>query len=333
MFRMYSAERGGRSNRWRRRRRGSTSRLEATHLTLTSNLVVAAVQEASLRDQIAATETILGIEADELELVRQRFNVGVVSQAEVLLQESTLDQTRAALPALRKQLSLVRNELAALTGRLPSEAVSETFDLDSLKLPQELPVSLPSALVAQRPDVRLAEAQLHAASADVGVAIADQLPQFTLTAALSRVGTGFPVLPGTGVWAIAGSASQTLFDAGTLLHRKRAAVAAFDEAAAQYRGTVIGAFQNVSDALRALQADAEILSAQDAAERSALASLEVARRQFHADTIDHLTVLIAERTWHQARIERIQAEANRYADTAALFQALGGGWWHRKDVI
>lgn len=306
--------------------------LEATYLTLVSNLVVAAVQEASLRGQIAATEQISRIEAEELDLIRQRFRVGVASQADVLLQEAALDQTRAALPPLQKQLAQVRNELAALAGRLPSQDVSETFDLDSLRLPQELPVSLPSALLAQRPDVRLAEAQLHAASAEVGVAIADELPRFEITAALGKVTSGFPILPGTSVWGIAGSAGQTLFDAGALLHLKRAAVAAFDETAAQYRSTVISAFQNVSDALRALQADADALVAQDAAERSALASLELARRQFHADTIDYVTVLIAERTWQQARIARVQAEGNRYADTAALFQALGGGWWHRSDV-
>ncbi len=306
--------------------------LEAAYLTLTSNLVVAAVQEASLRGQIMATEEILKIESAELVLVRQRFRVGVVSQAEVLLQEAAFDQTRATLPPLRKQLAQVRNQLTALAGQLPSQEVSETFDLDTLRLPQDLPVSLPSQLVEQRPDVREAEAQLHAASADVGVAVANQLPQFDITAALGTAATGFSTLPGTGVWSIAGSAGQTLFDTGTLLHKKRAAVAAFDQAAAQYRSTVIKAFQNVSDALRALQADADDLVAQDAAERSAAASLELARRQFHADTVDNLTVLIAERTWQQARIARVQAEGNRYADTAALFQALGGGWWHRTDV-
>ncbi len=306
--------------------------LEATYLTLISNLVVAAVQEASLRGQIAATEQILKIESGELELIRRRFQVGVVSQADVLLQEATIDQTRATLPPLQRQLSQMRNRLAALAGRLPSQGVAQTFDLDGMHLPQNLPVSLPSQLIEQRPDIRVVEAQLHAASAGVGVAIANQLPQFSITAAAGGTATGFANLPGTGVWNVAAGAAQTLFDAGTLLHKKRAAVDAFDQAAAQYRSTVLKAFQNVSDALRALQSDADDLAAQDAAERSALASLELARRQFHADTIDYVTVLIAERTWQQARINRIQAEGNRYADTAALFQALGGGWWNRLDV-
>ena len=195
-----------------------------------------------------------------------------------------------------------------------------------------MPVSLPSQLVEQRPDIRACEAQLHAASAGVGVATANQLPQFSITGAVGTTTTGLGTLPGTEVWSLGGGIAQTLFDAGTLLHEKRAAVAAFDEATAQYRSTVLKAFQNVSDALRALQADADDLVAQDATERSAFASLELARRQFHADTIDYVTVLIAERAWQQARINRIQAEGNRYADTAALFQALGGGWWHRADV-
>lgn len=306
--------------------------LEATYLTLTANLVVAAVQEASLRGQIQATGEILRIERDELRLVRERFRVGVVSQADVLLQEAALEQTLATLPPLQKELALVRDELTALAGRLPSQQISQTFDLDGLKLPRELPVSLPSDLVEQRPDVRVAEAQLHAASADLGVAIANQLPQFSITAAPGAIATELAGYPGIGIWSIAGNISQTLFDAGRLLHEKRAAVAALDEAGAQYRSTVLKAFQNVADALRALQSDADDLAANDAAERAALASLDVARRQFHAQTADYLTVLAAERTWQQARLNRIQAEASRYSDTAALFQALGGGWWHRNDA-
>jgi NodT family efflux transporter outer membrane factor (OMF) lipoprotein len=306
--------------------------LEATYLTLTANVVVAAVEEASLRGQIKATEEILRIESDELRLVRERFRVGVVSEADVLLQVSALEQTRATLPPLEKQLALLRDELTALAGRLPSEEISEEFDLDALALPREVPVSLPSRLVDQRPDVRGAEAQFHAASAALGVAIANQLPQFSITAALGATATRLPGYPGTGIWAIAGSVGQSLFDAGTLLHQRRAAAAALDQAADQYRSTVLKAFQNVADALRALESDAGALAADEAAERAASASLEVARRQFHAETADYLTVLAAERTWQQARINRVRAEANRYSDTAALFQALGGGWWHRDDT-
>ena len=247
--------------------------LEATYLTLTSNVVVAAVQEASLRGQIAATQDIIKDQAQQLNLVRQRFNLGGASQADVLTQEAQLAQTRATLPPLQKQLAQTRNQLTALAGQLPSHETSETFDLDSMHLPQELPVSLPSQLVEQRPDVRAAEAQLHSASAEIGVATANQLPQFTITGALGTASTGFTNMfaPGTGVWSIAGGITQTLFDAGTLLHKKRAAVAAFEQTAAQYRSTVIKACQNVADALRALQSDADALVAQAAAERSAFA--------------------------------------------------------------
>ena len=308
--------------------------VEATYLTLTSNVVVAAVQEASLRGQIAATQAIIKDQAQALNLVRQRFNLGGASQADVLTQEAQLAQTRATLPPLQKQLAQTRNQLTALAGQLPAHETSETFALDNMHLPQDLPVSLPSQLVEQRPDVRAAEAQMHSASAEIGVATANQLPQFSITAMLGTASNSFTNMfaPGTGVWSIAGGITQTLFDAGTLLHKKRAAVAAFDQTAAQYRGTVIRACQNVADALRALQADADALVAQSAAERSAFASLDLARRQYQLGAIDYLTLLNAQRTWQQARIGLVQAEANRYADTAALFQALGGGWWHRGDV-
>lgn len=306
--------------------------LEATDLTLTSNVVVAAVQEAALRGQIEATHEIMRIESDELRLVRERFRIGVVSQADVLLQQAALEQTRATLPPLQKQLALVRDELTALAGQPPGEPVSQTFDLESLTLPRELPVSLSSRLVRQRPDVRVAESQLHAASAELGVAIANQLPQFSVTGAFGATATGLSDYPGTVVWSVAGSVSQVLFDAGSLLHQKRAALAALDEAGAEYRSTVLRALQNVADSLRALQSDADALAADAAAEQAAFASLEVARRQFRGQTADYLTVLTAERAWQQARLSRIQAQANRYADTAALFQALGGGWWHREDA-
>ena len=308
--------------------------LEATYLTLTSNVVVAAVQEASLRGQINATQDIIKDQQQSMNLVRERFNLGGASQADVLTQQAQLAQTRATLPPLQKQLAQTRDQLTALAGQLPAHEVAETFNLDSMRLPQELPVSLPSQLVEQRPDIRAAEAQMHAASAEIGVATANQLPQFSITAMLGTNSTGFTNMfaPETGVWSIGGGIVQTLFDAGTLLHKKRAAVAAFEQTAALYRSTVIKACQNVADALRALQSDADALVAETSAERAAAASLDLARRQYQLGAIDYLTLLNAQRTWQQARISLVQAEANRYADTAALFQALGGGWWHRSDV-
>ncbi len=308
--------------------------LEATYLTLTSNVVAAAVNEASLHGQIAATEQIIKADADQLELVRKQFVIGSASRADLLTQQATLAQSRATLPPLRKQLAQQRNQLAALTGGFPNQQLDASFDLASLQLPADLPLSLPSQLVEQRPDVRASAAQFHAASANLGVAIANQLPQFNLTGTLGTEALGFTNLftPATGVWSIAGGITQTLFDAGTLLHKKRAAAAALDEAAAQYRGTVITAFQNVADALRALQFDADTLHEQAAAEQAASDSLALARVQYQAGALSYLNLLNADRTWQQARLSLVQAEAARFTDTAALFQALGGGWWHRTDV-
>jgi NodT family efflux transporter outer membrane factor (OMF) lipoprotein len=308
--------------------------LEAAYLALTSNVVAAAIQEASLRDQITATQDIIAIESQELEVVQRQFELGGTSKVAVLALAATLAQTRATLPPLQKQLAQQRNLLADLAGRFPNEAFEEKFDIASLQLPQELPVSVPSKLVEQRPDVRAAESELHAASAAIGVATANQFPQFDITGQIGSSATGFGGLfqGGTAIWSIAGSATQTLFDADTLLHKKRAAVAAYDASAAEYRGTVLSAFQNVADTLRALESDADAVNAQLAALRAASDSLDISRTQYQAGAITYLSLLTAEQTYQLARISLVQAQAGRYADTAALFVALGGGWWNRTDV-
>jgi len=309
--------------------------LEAAYLTLTSNVVAAAVQEASLRGQIAASEEIIKIQTGSLDILRKQFELGQVAGADVAAVEATLAQAQATLPPLQKQLAVQRDLLTALIGRLPSQEPAEKFDLASLQLPQELPVSLPSKLVEQRPDIQSAAAQVHSASAEIGVAVAARLPQFTLTGnagtTANQINQLF-VTPGTAFWTVAGNVAQTVFDAGTLLHKQRAAVAAFDQAAAMYRSTVIAAFQNVADTLHALQSDAETLKAAYAAERAAFKSLEIARRQLQLGAIGYLGLLTAENTYDTALLALVQAQAARYADTAALFQALGGGWWNRQDV-
>jgi NodT family efflux transporter outer membrane factor (OMF) lipoprotein len=200
-----------------------------------------------------------------------------------------------------------------------------------LRLPDELPVSLPSKLVEQRPDVRAAEEQLHAASAEIGVAVANMLPQFTITAARGGTATVFSQMfaDGNPFWSVAGSVTQTIFAGGTLLHRKRAAEAAFDQSGAQYRSTVIAAFQNVADALYALQADADALRAAVNSERAAKVTLDLARKRLELGQVNYLSLLSAQQTYQQALISRSQAQASRFTDTAALFQALGGGWWNR----
>jgi NodT family efflux transporter outer membrane factor (OMF) lipoprotein len=306
--------------------------LEATYLTLTSNVVTAVVAEASLRGQIAATLDIIKVESDQLEVVRQQFNVGAATKTDVLTQESEVATTQATLPPLQKQLEQQHHVLLALIGRFPNAALNDHLTLASLRLPTGLPLSLPSQLVEQRPDVRAAQEQLHEASAQVGVAIAARLPQFTLTGEYGAAGPANLFSPGTIVWTAAASGTQSLFDGFTLLHQERAAKAAYDEAEAQYRNTVLGAFQNVADALRALQLDAATLRAQAAALRAASATLDLARGQYRLGAIAYVTLLNSQRTYAQARLALVQAQAARFADTAALFQALGGGWWNRIDV-
>jgi NodT family efflux transporter outer membrane factor (OMF) lipoprotein len=305
--------------------------LQAAYLALTSNVVSAAFQEASLRSQINATEKIIEIASKILDIQRHHLALGYTAGLDVAAQEAALAQAQTSLPPLEKQLAQTRDLLAALTGRFPSEEFTEKFDLAALHLPQELPVSVPSKLVDQRPDLRAAEAQLHSASAQVGVAIANMLPQLNLTGNMGGASTQLSQLlvPGNTFWTLGASLTQTLFDAGTLLHKKRAAEAGLDQAAAQYRSTVINAFQNVADTLHALQSDADALKAAVDAEKAAKKSLDLTRRQLELGYINYPALLNAEQTYQQALINLVQAQSNRFADTAALFMALGGGWWNR----
>jgi NodT family efflux transporter outer membrane factor (OMF) lipoprotein len=305
--------------------------LEATYLTLTSNVVAAAVQEAALRAQLAAARDIVAINAKSLDLLRRQFAAGAVAGIEVAAQEAALAQAEQALPPLQKLLEQTRNQIAVLAGGFPAEPPAQAFELATLHLPREIPLSLPSRLVEQRPDVRAAEAQLHAASAGIGVAAAALLPQFEITALKGGVATelGQMFARGNPFWSVAAGVSQNVFAGGTLLARRRAAEAAFDQAAAQYRGTVLGAFQNVADALYALQADADALHAAVRSERAAKTSLELVTKQLEFGQVNYLALLAAQQTYQQALINLAQARANRFADTAALFQALGGGWWNR----
>jgi NodT family efflux transporter outer membrane factor (OMF) lipoprotein len=308
--------------------------LEATYLTLTSNVVNTAISLASVRDQVAATEEIIRLQSDQLDLLQAQRRLGAIGDADVLTQQTALAQTRATLPPLQKQLAQTRNQLMAYLGRFPNQDRGERFNLASLQLPQELPLSLPSAIVGQRPDVRSAQAQLHQASANIGVAVANQLPQFSITGSLgSTVTSGTKLFSaGSGVWSLAGSITQPIFDAGALEHRKRAAVAAYDESAARYRGTVITAFQDVANALRALEADADALNQQVTAEHSAQANLDLVQAQFRLGAVAYINLLTAQQTYQNTALARVKAQAARYSDTTALFQALGGGWWNRADV-
>jgi NodT family efflux transporter outer membrane factor (OMF) lipoprotein len=306
----------------------------AAYTTLTANVVVTAIQLGSLQMQVDATHQLIDSDANALKILQYQFDKGYASRLDVAAQESQLAQASATLPPLLKQLAQLRDLLAVLTGRFPSQAPEASIDLSTLQLPEEIPVSLPSALVAQRPDVRQAEANLHDASAKVGIAIANRLPNFVLTA---NVGSAAAVMnqlftTGTGFWGVGATATAPLFQGGTLMHQQRAAQAAYREAAEQYRSTVLTAFQNVADTLTALEQDAEALKAAAAAADAAKVTLDLAQRQWQGGYASYLSLLSAEQSDQQARINLVQAQASRYADTAALFQALGGGWWHRADL-
>lgn len=305
--------------------------LEATYLTLSSNVVTTAIQEASLRGQVEATQQIIQADQQQLNTVERQLALGGASRLDVLTQRTQLANERATLLPLQKQLQQNRDLLAVLLGQPPSQQPQERFTLDDLLLPVDLPLSVPARLVAERPDVRAQEALVHQASAEIGVATANMLPQLTITGDFGGTSTAFSELlkSGSNVWSFGASVTQPIFHGGTLLHEKRAAVAAYDQAAAQYRSTVLTAFRNVADALYALDADAANLGEQNLATQAAAETLEVSRKRFAAGSISPLDLLVAERTFHQARIAQLQAQAARYADTVALFQALGGGWWNQ----
>ena len=305
--------------------------VEATYLTLSSNLVVAAITEAGLRGQADATRRLIDLQTDILERYRKLQGLGQNSALDVAQQESQLASLEASLPPLDKQLALQRDQMKALAGLLPDAPLMAQFTLDQLTLPEPLPLTLPSTLVEHRPDVLAAEAQLRSASADIGVAVANRLPEVTLgvnswgSSASSLAGL---FSPGTTFWTLAGSVSQTVFDGGALKHREAAARAAYDQAAAQYRQTVVNAFQNVADALQAIAADASALRASQRAQDAAERTLAITRRQFELGDTSNLAVMAAEQGVQQSTLSTIQARANRLSDAAALFQALGGGWWN-----
>jgi NodT family efflux transporter outer membrane factor (OMF) lipoprotein len=308
--------------------------LEAAYLSLTANIVTAAINEASLRAQIDATQDIANSQQRQLDITQRRVTAGAASQVDVLQQQAILQNTLATLPVLRTQLAQARNLLAAYIGALPADYAEPPFTLESLSMPAELPVSLPSKFVEQRPDVREFSALLHEATAQIGVATANMLPQITLSGLYGGEADTFSKVfsPASVVWQLAASLTQPIFKGGQLVHQRRAAVAAAEEAAANYRATVITAFQNVSDTLYALHGDADALAAEVLAENTAAASLKLVQVQYKSGAASYLQVLTSEQTYQTAAVSLVKARAQRYADTAALFQALGGGWWNRNDI-
>jgi len=306
----------------------------ATYTTLTSNVAVTAIQVGAVQMQIAATHDLIDSAENTVRILRYQFDKGYAGGLDVAAQEAQLAQFAATLPPLAKQEAQLRDQLAVLAGRFPSEAPETNFDLSTLELPADLPVSLPSALVAQRPDVLQAEANLHDASAKIGIATANRLPNILLSANAGSSAAQMSQLftEGTGFWGIGASITAPIFQGGQLLHQERAAKAAYEQAAEQYRSTVLTAFQNVADTLTALQQDAEAVKAAAHAAEAAKVTLDLAQRQWQSGYAGYLALLSAQQAYQQGRISLIQAQANRFSDTAALFQALGGGWWHRTEL-
>jgi len=308
--------------------------LEAAYLTLTANIVTAAVTEASYNAQIAATQKIIAAEQKQLDILNTQFSLGGVPKANLLSEQATLASAQASLPPLEAALAAERNQLADYVGTFPAAFHVDDFTLDSLHLPSDLPVSLPSALVNQRPDIQAAAAQLHEATANVGVQTAEMLPQISLTADVGHEGLNTASLftPQNLLWSLAAGATQPIFEGGELDAKRLAAVAALKTAAAQYQATVLTAFQNVADALQNLEYDADALQSAELAEQSSAKSLAVTQDQVTLGAQPFTAELTAQTSYQSAVIARVKAQAARLSDTAALFQALGGGWWHREDV-
>jgi NodT family efflux transporter outer membrane factor (OMF) lipoprotein len=307
--------------------------LEAANLTLTGNVVTTAFDVASLRDQLAAVEDVVTAETEQYRVVRRQFEVGAASKSDVLSQQAQLAQAKAVVPGLRKALAQAQHRLAVLAGRTPDDTQIPDFALDHFELPTELPVTVPAKLVRQRPDVQAAEAQLHQATAAVGLATANLLPQLNLTGSIGSESITSNGLfgSGTGAWSAGAALLQPLFHGGELRYKRRAAVADLEKADANYRQTVLAALQEVADTLRALEADASALRAQVEAEKAAADAFDISKKQFAVGGVSYVTVLNSQRLFLEARQSRVQAQAARYTDSAALFQALGGGWWNRKD--
>jgi len=308
-------------------------RLEASYLALTAGVASTAIQLASVREQIAATREIIALEEKQLGIIERQFELGSHTRADVLQQQANLASVRATLPPLQQQSAMAEHQLAVLTGQFPHEAARVELDLAALTLPRDLPVSLPSALVAQRPDIRQQEMMMRQASAAIGVATANMLPQLTLTGAYGGESLKFAslVTPGSNAWNVVAGVTQPLFAGGTLRAKRRAAIDSYDQASAQYRLIVIEAFQNVADTLTALDNDAHALKFQHDAVNVTTASLDLIQKQYHDGAQNYVSLLAAQQAYQQARLADVRAVASRYTDTVALFQALGGGWWNRSD--
>lgn len=305
--------------------------LAAAYLTLTSNVVTQAINLAAARAEIGAAEEIIASDQRNLDLVRLEVEAGKVAETDLLTAVSQLASDRTLLPPLRQQESVARHALSTLVGETPAGWSPPNFDLGTFALPEALPVSLPSSLVRQRPDILAAEAELHAASAAIGVATAELYPQISLSASLSQnaLSVGRLFSGASTLWSVAADLTAPIFHGGTLEAQWRAAIDAYHAALATYQQTVLQAFQQVADVLQALAHDAELIQAQSRALDAAKASLALNRESYAAGRTSIINLLDAERLYQQALLGYLKAESQRYADTVQLFAAMGGGWWHK----
>jgi len=306
-----------------------------TYMTLTGNIVNTMIARAAYEAQMQATEQLIGAQQGQLSITRIQVSSGTVPYANVLSINNQIAVNQAALPALQQKRDQAEHLLATLMGRLPAEEKAPPVDLSRLSLPHDLPASLPSDLVRQRPDILAAEAQLHAASANVGVATAALFPSFSLSGDynLSSTHIGSVSDPNGRFWSVGPSVNYSLFRGGATWYGRQAALEGYQKSLADYRQTVLSAFQQVADTLKALQHDAEILQAQSEALSAAQEALAMREANYQAGLVSYLDVLVANSQFYQAKTNYLQALAQRYQDTTALFVALGGGWWNDKQLV
>jgi len=305
--------------------------LEGAYLSLTANIVTTAIREAALRAQYQSNLEIYESQRNLADLIRKQLEIGTASRVDLSSQVSLAASSQIDLLNIDKNLSFTRNQLAVYVGDFPGNAQLAKFDLAKLNLPESIPLSVPSDLVRQRPDIRAAEAYIKSTNALVGVATANLLPQITLSGAMGSqaLTTGALFGPNAAIWSVAGGVFQPLFQGGALLAQRRSAIATYEAAVFQYQATVLNAFQEVANALQALESDALALRAASEAERNALEYLNLLEQQYKLGTGSYLAVLIAQRQYQQTKFRLIDVQASRFANTAALFAALGGGWWNR----
>jgi NodT family efflux transporter outer membrane factor (OMF) lipoprotein len=303
--------------------------LEGARLMLAGNVVSAAIRQAELRSRIQITRQLFELQKQKLNIAEERNRAGGISDYDLRSQRTAVAQTEASIPPLELQLNSIDDQLALLMGTTPAEAQIARISLDALQLPGELPLTLPSSLAKQRPDIRAAEALLHQASANVGVATANLYPQIVLSGSGGGQGTKFNV--GGGVWNAGTAMTAPIFNGGALRAEKRKAQAAFDEASGVYRQTVLQSFREVADTLYAIQHDAETLQARAVAADQASSAYQIASDQYHAGGISQISMLDAQRQQLQTALDRTSAVADSYTDSATLIQALGGGWWTRSN--